>query len=83
MTVIGTCGHELSEEWMDSEEGLVYYKEHYSDYEMDCIVNCVAFGEVCQDCKKKYEEWGILLHNEEEQKLWLEGKLEQFQQTIV
>ena len=78
MTMIGTCGHEISAEWFDSEKGLVHYKEHTIDYNLDRMVNAVAFGEVCQDCKRKYEEWGILLHDEEDKNLWLKGELEQY-----
>lgn len=73
--IIGTCGHEISKEWWDSGNGSIAYKEFTNDYENERIANAVSYGLVCEKCKKDYEEWGILLYNEDEEKLWMEGKI--------
>lgn len=74
-TVIGTCCHEIEMDWWISGNGDVAYKERCNDYENERIVNAVAYGLVCENCKKNYEEWGILLHSKEEEELWLEDKI--------
>jgi hypothetical protein len=61
--VIACCGHEVTDEteWIGS----------WKDYTRECQ-RAVAYGVVCKACYAKFEAWGIVLHNEAEEREWLE-----------
>lgn len=72
MTVIATCGHDVTAEWRADPEQLNISIMEYSR----TGENAVAYYVACADCRKRYEEWGIVLHTEEEENKWLSGELE-------
>ena len=59
--IIGTCGHELT------EYGGITIKDYFNGER--CTVYCC----VCPECKKLYEEDGIILNNETEEQEWMNG----------
>ena len=68
-TVTGTCGHELR----GVDDNMLTIKEHFNDYDEWKIKRCIAYVCVCDWCAKEYEKDGIVLHNEQEEKEWLNG----------
>ena len=67
MTVIGTCGHELTP-WPENERSVVT-----KNYSRECR-RVVSYRTVCPECEQQYENWGILLHNQQEIDEWMSGK---------
>ena len=68
-TVTGTCGHELR----GVDDNMLTIKDHFNDYDEWKIKRCIAYVCVCDWCAKRYEKDGIVLHNEQEEKKWLNG----------
>ena len=68
-TVIGTCGHELR----GVDDNMLTIKDHFNDYDEWKIKRCIAYVCVCDWCAKRYEKDGIVLHNAQEEKEWLNG----------
>jgi hypothetical protein len=68
-TVTGTCGHELR--GVDDNE--LRIKDHFNDYDEGLIKRCIGCVCVCDKCAKRYEKKGMVLHNEQEEKEWLNG----------
>lgn len=68
--IVGTCGHELT----TVQGNILNIKDTAIDYEEDTFSNCVATVCVCDRCAKKYERMGMVLHNEQEEKQWLNKK---------
>jgi len=66
-TVTGTCGHELR----GVDDNMLTIKDHFNDYDEWKIKRCIAYVCVCDWCAKRYEKDGIVLHNEQEEKEWL------------
>lgn len=70
MTMIATCGHEIeiaeSAAWMDFDE----------DFIQDEITRVVSYGVLCDECRERYRQWGILLESEQAKQDWLCGKTE-------
>lgn len=66
--IFATCGHEIPE---------VSAKYHTTVAEYDRVGDRVLSYQVtCLDCQENYRNWGILLESEEQEKAWLEGRLE-------
>ena len=72
MTIIGSCGHELTEN--DGEHGLgfdVMYQSESCDA-LSGFHRSVTYASVCGKCLEQYREWGILFETEAESDAWLD-----------
>lgn len=72
MTVIASCGHDITNSLYIDLIIMDFAKSHESEK----IVRCLKFGCYCKNCANHYESLGVVLHNFEEQNNWLYGKTE-------
>ena len=75
MTIIGSCGHRLSNN--DGEHGLgisVMYQSENCD-PISGFQRSITYASVCQSCRDQYAEWGILVKTEEEAMNWVSEDL--------
>jgi hypothetical protein len=70
MSIIGTCGHDITDEWEQVKDGIAIM-EHAIDYGSMKFVNAISYCVVCKKCREQYEELGIVLHNEQEEQDWI------------
>ena len=70
MTIIASCGHDISNENGVSLDTM----DFTTDWENECMSRCVRIGCYCNNCAKIYEGFGIVLHSLEERDNWLSGK---------
>ena len=72
MTIIASCGHDISD--IPFEE-----YEHY-DYSVMSFAwdgtPAVECGIACKLCKENYRKWGLLLTSEEDEKAYLNGLID-------
>jgi hypothetical protein len=68
MTIIATCGHDITNEDLKKTE------IHIMAFTRECK-NAVAICAACSSCRKDYEAWGIVLHNQEEERAWLNNEI--------
>ena len=64
--ITGTCGHELKD-----DGNALAVKEFYNSYGEKRIEKCICYVRVCDECAKEYEKSGIVIHNEQEEREWL------------
>lgn len=72
MTIILCCGHKIDD---FDDEVCLSLKDHFNDYDNDRIGRAVSYGGYCKKCAAQYEEWGMVLHNKQEEDDWLSGKI--------
>ena len=70
MTVIASCGHDIS----NSKHVSLNTMDFTTDWNEQKMSRCVRFGCYCVECSNTYEGYGIVLHNLDEQNDWLSGK---------
>lgn len=61
--IIGTCGHELSEEWFGGGKSHIMIKDYTREGE-----KCVSSISVCENCRKNYEQ--VILETSTEEDEW-------------
>lgn len=71
MTIIASCGHDIS----NSESVNLKTMDFTTDWENEKMTRCVRSGIYCVECANIYGSYGIVLHNEMEEKYWLSGEM--------
>ncbi len=69
MTVIASCGHQLTEA---EDLGIALHITGYDREEERCIY----YGSYCGRCARKFRAGGYVLETEQEWQDWLSGKLD-------
>jgi hypothetical protein len=72
MTIIGSCGHDVSAEWDENPRQLDLAIMEYAR----TGENAVSYGVYCKACREQYERWGVVLHNKQEEERWMCGEME-------
>lgn len=72
MTITLCCCHKVG----DMDDGIpLALKDMMADYDEDKMVRAITYGDYCKKCADDYEKLGCVLHNEQEEKDWLSGKM--------
>jgi hypothetical protein len=70
-TTIASCGHDITKE---QEKDFFSCSLSIMDYtEEGC--RAIRYLTACASCRKEYESWGIVLHNNDEETEWIAGMI--------
>lgn len=66
MTIIASCGHEVESPYHTWDRAVAGYNRDGN--------RAVLYMSLCKPCYDKYEQDGMILHDEGEENKWLGGK---------